>query len=178
MERDRLERLMHLIDQFPDEKLISRKNFAGHVTASGYVLDPSRRRVLLIRHKTLHRFLQPGGHVESEDASPLHAAIREIKEETSITSLKHISVHDDETVPIDIDIHPIPQRKDEPVHCHHDFRYLFVGVHPCEFVWNEHECSGYEWRTIDELTGTEEYQRLTPKIRYALEVGSSSNPDV
>ncbi|HEY6909072.1 MAG TPA: hypothetical protein VI356_06870, partial [Myxococcales bacterium] len=38
----------------------------GHLTGSGFVLDASRSRVLLLHHKKLGRWLQPGGHGEGE----------------------------------------------------------------------------------------------------------------
>ena len=52
----------------------------GHFTASGFVISPNRKALLLIHHRRLDRWLQPGGHIDSEDASPIAAAIREVAE--------------------------------------------------------------------------------------------------
>src|SRR5437762_10909961 len=43
----------------------------GHFTASAFVLSPDYDEVLLIFHKKLGRWLQPGGHVDAGDASPM-----------------------------------------------------------------------------------------------------------
>jgi 8-oxo-dGTP diphosphatase len=52
-----------------------------HYTASAIVLDDDR--VLLIQHRTLGLWLNPGGHIEP-DESPARAAVRAVLEETGI----------------------------------------------------------------------------------------------
>jgi len=48
----------------------SRSHFTpGHLTASGFVLSPERDAVLLIFHKKLGIWVQPGGHIEDGDDS-------------------------------------------------------------------------------------------------------------
>lgn len=42
---------------------------AGHITASGLVIDPERGRVLLTLHRKLRMWLQMGGHCEPEDTT-------------------------------------------------------------------------------------------------------------
>lgn len=127
-ERDRLKGLLSFLaetEEGPD--LYSRKNFVGHITASGLVLSPDRNNLLFINHKYLNRFLQPGGHVDQHDETIFAAAQREIREETGQESQTYIPFHLDYYLPIDIDTHDIPAnpRKAEPKHVHHDFRFLF-----------------------------------------------------
>jgi 8-oxo-dGTP pyrophosphatase MutT (NUDIX family) len=97
-----------------------RKTFdPGHFTASGFVMSPDGGSVLLIRHAKLKRWLQPGGHIDAGDVSPIHAARREVLEETNVTA-------DGEDRLLDLDIHPIPANaaKREPAHEHFDLRFL------------------------------------------------------
>lgn len=72
-----------------------------HVTGSGLVFGP--RGVLLLRHRRLGIWVQPGGHLEPGEA-PWEAALRETEEETGIEvelvgspgappPLAHLSVH-------------------------------------------------------------------------------------
>ncbi len=101
----------------------SRQQFEpGHFTASAFVLSGDRSSLLLIHHAKLHRWLQPGGHIEPDDASLVDAATREVMEECSLeaSDLELIS-----SLPFDLDVHEIPARRDEPKHLHFDVRFLY-----------------------------------------------------
>ena len=89
-----------------------------HVTGSGIVVGP--RGVVLLRHKLLGFWLQPGGHLDEGEA-PWEAAVRESREETGL----------DVRVPerdrraegrarlVHVDVHPAARG-----HVHLDLRYL------------------------------------------------------
>ena len=47
----------------------------GHFTASAFVFSPERDAVLLIKHTFLRLWLQPGGHIEENDASIVDAML-------------------------------------------------------------------------------------------------------
>jgi len=89
---------------------------AEHVTASAVVVGP--RGTVLHMHKRLHRWLQPGGHVDPGEG-PWDAALRESVEETGLEMahpaggprLIHVDVHDA-----------------AKGHTHLDLRYLLVGA--------------------------------------------------
>jgi len=86
-----------------------------HVTASAIVFGS--RGVLLHRHRRLHRWLQPGGHLEPGESTDT-AALRESQEETGLV-LGHpvggpVLVH--------VDVHGAADD-----HVHLDIRYLLVG---------------------------------------------------
>ena len=58
---------------------LSRSQPAAHFTGSAVVTDG--RRVALVHHRKLGRWLQPGGHVETADGEDLLAtALREADE--------------------------------------------------------------------------------------------------
>src|ERR1019366_9544713 len=78
-EADRLTVLARQLGQ-PDDKLNDRKNMIGHLTASALVMD-KQGNCLLIYHRFLKRWLQPGGHLDVEEM-PQAGALRELKEET------------------------------------------------------------------------------------------------
>ncbi len=86
-----------------------------HVTASAIVVGP--RGVLLHRHRRLHRWLQPGGHLDPGEY-PTDAALREGEEETGL-ALTHprggpVLVH--------VDVHEASEG-----HVHLDIQYLLCG---------------------------------------------------
>jgi 8-oxo-dGTP pyrophosphatase MutT (NUDIX family) len=90
----------------------------GHFTAGGFVASPNGAGVLLIHHQKIGKWLQPGGHIESDDESIEGAIRREIEEETGLTVLESLGL-------LDVDIHRFPARGGDPTHLHYDVRYGF-----------------------------------------------------
>lgn len=141
-ERASLERLIDFVSTAPDP--LSRTASTSHVTGSAVVASPDGRAFLLVRHRRLGRWLQPGGHVDPEDASVEAAALREAREETGAPDV--------EPVPggiLDVDVHPIPAFEDRPAHVHYDVRYLATSR--AEAGEGEvEEVTGVAWLTLEE----------------------------
>ena len=124
-----------------------RSHFApGHFTASAFVLSPDQREVILIHHKKLGIWVQPGGHVEATDADLLSAARREVAEEVGLEDLDLVSTA---SSLFDVDIHRIPARKSEPAHEHFDVRFAFVA-RTRDFVRTE-EVADVRWVPLDDV---------------------------
>lgn len=115
----------------------------GHFTASAVILDHSGGRVLLMHHAKLGRWLQPGGHVDGE-GDLARAALREAAEETGIVGLEVIEPA------VDLDIHTIPGRGDEPEHAHLDVRFLIRAPAGSALDAN-HESTDLQWFAFDDL---------------------------
>ncbi|MGQ0842946.1 MAG: NUDIX hydrolase [Sporichthyaceae bacterium] len=60
----------------------------AHLTASAIVVDPGGSQVVLVHHRKVGLWLQPGGHCEAHDATLAGAALREATEETGLTDLR------------------------------------------------------------------------------------------
>ncbi len=117
-EADHHRRMLRLARADADPTL--RTHFdPGHFTASAFVLSP-HGELLLVFHRRLERWLQPGGHIDPSDGDPIAAARREVAEETGLAGLAQAGAG-----LFDVDVHPIPSRPGEPAHAHHDLRYLF-----------------------------------------------------
>ncbi len=122
-ERDCVARTLALL-QAPGE-IAARSHFEpGHVTASAVVVSPDETRVLLISHRDFGFWLQPGGHLDPEDADVLAAARRELQEEAGLTDLDR---PDWALGLLDVDVHDIPAglKRNEPGHQHFDVRFAF-----------------------------------------------------
>jgi 8-oxo-dGTP pyrophosphatase MutT (NUDIX family) len=96
----------------------------GHLTGSAIVVEAAGDRVLLLHHRKLDRWLQPGGHADPGETTGETVALREAREETGIDGL---ALHPDAPRPLDVDVHDIPARDREPAHQHLDLRYLVVA---------------------------------------------------
>lgn len=135
-------RILRLVDTRPDA--LARTCRPGHLTGSALVVDAEAGRVLLLLHRKLQRWLQPGGHADG-DANLAGVALREATEETGIAGLAVWPV------PIDLDVHRVaPPAEDD--HDHHDVRFLVVAPPGARAVGN-HESDALRWAAEDELVG-------------------------
>jgi 8-oxo-dGTP pyrophosphatase MutT (NUDIX family) len=124
--------------------------------------------VLLVHHARLGRWLQPGGHVEPGDASPIASARREVLEECGLAELDPIG-----SAPIDLDVHEIPGRGQEPGHLHYDLRYAFA-VSGTPALRQSEESIALRWVAADglgELTDELSVTRLVARAVAALRGG-------
>lgn len=132
---------------------LHRSCLAGHLTGSAIVVDAERDQTLLLHHAKLDRWLQPGGHADG-DGNLAAVALREATEETGIADLQVV-------VPaLDIDIHTIPARGDEPEHLHLDVRFLVLAPDDAE-VSHNHESLSARWADVDDgaVTASPELSR-------------------
>jgi 8-oxo-dGTP pyrophosphatase MutT (NUDIX family) len=165
-ENERLQTLSGFLESFDGLDLIDRKNAVGHLTGSAFIVDRDGRDLLLIHHKTLDRWLQPGGHLEAGE-SPIDGALREANEEVGINprEMEMLSVGAD-ALPVDIDSHRIPANgaKREGEHFHHDLRYLFRYTGNRELKYCPEELKDYRWTPMAELAGSGEFGLVVRKI--------------
>lgn len=106
-----------------------------HLTASAVVLDPAGEQVLLVLHRKVGLWLQPGGHVEDGDRSLAEAALREATEETGVTGLVV------DPTPCDLDRHPAPCGARD----HLDVRFLVLAPGPVAPVVSEESLDVRWW---------------------------------
>ncbi len=136
VEDDLRRRVLQFCAEHPDA--LHRTCLEGHLTGSAVVVSPSRREALLIHHKKLDRWLQPGGHADGE-GDLAQVALREATEETGIEGLEVV------TPAVSIDIHEIPTRKNEPRHLHLDLRFLVLAPDEAEVHPDLTETNGASW---------------------------------
>ena len=147
-------RFTELVARYGEADLCNRRNFEGHLTASGVIVRMPEREVLLLRHRSLGKWLAPGGHTEAGDTSAAAAALREIVEETGIQAdmLVPTNVSDGVQYCVEVSSHVIPRNeaRGEEEHMHHDFRFLFAYTGSRTIRTDERESAGYEWLPLDD----------------------------
>lgn len=84
-----------------------REGPPSHLTASCFVLDPSRTRTLLTHHRKGRFWVQFGGHCEPGDADLAATAVREGREESGVADLRLVTGPDGDAQPVDLDRHDL-----------------------------------------------------------------------
>lgn len=136
-----------------------RDHLPGHITGSAWVLNQDRSKVLLVHHAKLNRWLQPGGHADG-DEDVVHVALRELEEETGVKQVKPLL-----NGIFDLDIHPIPLRKDFPQHDHYDVRFAFIANdrEPLLVSEESHDVQWVAFNQLDKFTDNESIRRMVNK---------------
>jgi len=132
-----------------------RSNLFGHITGSAMVVNKDFSKVVLTLHKKLGKWLQLGGH---SDGNPLtwQVALAEVEEESGLSQLSMISPLTKQPAdpaivyPIDLDIHLIPARKNEPEHFHFDIRFLIMSE--SDELKISHESEDLRWFNLPEVS--------------------------
>lgn len=134
--------ILAFLDAHPDA--LDRRCRAGHLTGSALVVDPATRRILLLLHTKVRRWLQPGGHADG-DADLAHVSRREAEEETGIAGLRVV------TPAIDLDVHVFHNASgSERDHLHLDVRHLVLAP-PGALVVGNHESQEISWVAPEDL---------------------------
>ena len=133
-----------------NEDCLLRSCVPGHITSSAWILSPDGASALLTHHKKLGRWLQLGGHVDGESQIEL-ACLREAQEESGMQTFTFTPWAGAELVPLDLDVHTIPARKDEPMHEHWDVRFLLRADSGQELVISE-ESNQLVWAPLTKLS--------------------------
>ncbi|WP_139350250.1 NUDIX hydrolase [Rhodanobacter sp. C03] len=123
--------------------VFERAHPPGHFTGSAWLVSADGARVLLMHHRKLDRWLQPGGHADG-DTDLARVAWREGQEETGVSDLRV------EGGIFDIDRHRIPAREDEAEHWHYDVRYVLRAGADDRFVLNG-ESRALAWRPVADV---------------------------
>lgn len=131
-----------------------------HFTATGYVVNKKRTKILMIHHKKLNKWLPPGGHLETDEL-PHKGAIREVFEETGIVATP---VRDEEhdlglkgivdtqiPRPYALLYQLIPKSSKDVEHIHLDMVYLLEADDEADTTAQLSEVSDVRWHSKDDV---------------------------
>ncbi len=143
-----------------NEDCFKRELLIGHVTGSAWIVNATRTHVLMMHHRKLNQWFQPGGHCDG-DPDVLNVALKEANEETGLKNLKVVNGEI-----YDVDVHQIPERKGIPAHFHYDVRFLIEADMNEPLIVTE-ESNDLAWVSLEkiaEYNDSESIMRMARKI--------------
>lgn len=131
-------------------------------TATGYVVNEDRTRMLMIFHRGLQCWLPPGGHVDP-DEFPGDTVLREVREETGLQA-RHAGRHMVDLgltktseaqlpTPFSMAAQLIPESHKDVEHIHMDLMYLLVADDDVPLTAQEYEVDAAGWFTQQDVLG-------------------------
>ncbi len=152
-----------------NEDYLTRENRVGHFTASNWIVNKDRTKVLMIYHNIYHSWAWTGGHADGEE-NLLNVALREAKEETGIQDMKLLydGIYSLEVLTVN---GHVKRGKYVSSHLHLNCSFLWEASEEEAIRMKADENSGVKWVPIEEavLLSTEEnmkpiYQKLNDKL--------------
>ena len=138
--------MLDCIDRFDDVYL--RTNLLCHITASAWIANERRDRVLMIYHNIYDSWAWTGGHADGE-RDLLSVAIREAKEETGLLGVRPAS---DRLLSIEtLTVNPHRKRgRFVPAHLHLNGTFLLIADDTEPLRVKADENSAVRWFAPDE----------------------------
>ncbi len=139
-EQDKKEMLRRLRS---GEELHTRENASAHLTASGWVVSPDRKKVLMAYHNLYDSWAWLGGHADGE-RDLLAVAKREVQEESGLEEVRAVS---DEIFSLEILTVDGHEKKGDYVssHLHLNVTYLFEADPAQDIRCKPDENQGVAW---------------------------------
>ncbi|MBI9102454.1 MAG: NUDIX hydrolase [Spirochaetales bacterium] len=140
--------LMDYIKTFPHNILIRDNEFA-HITSSGFIVNQSIDKALMIHHNIMDTWAWTGGHMDGEK-DMLHVAVKEAQEEAGLSDVTPLS---DKIASIDIltvEGH-IKNGSYISSHVHLSIAYLLVADEKATLSIKEDENSDVRWFDLKDI---------------------------
>lgn len=139
--------MLRYIALFPDD-ILTRENTLCHFTASGWVTNPARTKVLMVWHNIYKSWSWTGGHADGE-ADLRSVAQREVREETGLVQIEPVRCE-----PISLEILTVPGHVKRGAfvspHLHLNLTFLFCADDTQALEMKPDENSGVGWFAPDE----------------------------
>ncbi|EDP67887.1 hypothetical protein CAT7_04272 [Carnobacterium sp. AT7] len=138
--------ILKYIDTF--DNLLTRENEFAHFTASAWIVNPERTKVLMAYHNIYQSWSWVGGHADG-NANLLQVALKETTEETGLTQIIPLA-----TTIYSVEILGVPShiKKGNPIatHLHLNVTYLIEANETEQTMVNEDENSAIKWMKLEE----------------------------
>ena len=160
-EANNKEIMLKSLEIFDD--MLTRENKICHFTASNWIVNKDKTKVLMIYHNIYKSWSWVGGHADG-DADLLHVALKEAQEETGLKNFKVLSDGIFGITIATVDNH-IKRGKFVSSHLHFDCCYLLEADENEELHIKEDENSGVKWIDIDKVIDASNEEKMKPIYR-------------
>lgn len=130
------------------EELFTRDNCSAHITASAWVVNPDRTKVLMVYHNIYDSWSWLGGHADGE-MDLLKVALKEVREESGLERIRAVT----EDI-FSLEILPVSghEKKGKYIssHLHLNVTYLLEADPSQDVRIKPDENSGVAWFGLDE----------------------------
>ena len=134
------------IERFAD--IFTRENRLAHVTASAWVVNPARSRILMAYHNIYNSWSWLGGHADGE-RDLLGVALREVREESGIVRVRPLSPEIFSMEALTVDGH-VKRGEYVSSHLHLNFTYLLEADEDQPLRAKADENSNVRWFSLDD----------------------------
>ena len=160
--------MLKYIDSFDD--VLTRNNEFGHFTASSWVVNKEKTKLLMIYHNIYQSWSWTGGHADG-DVDLLGTAVRELKEETGVKNVKILNNDIFSLEIICVNGH-VKRGKYVSSHVHLNLTFLLEVDENEVLKIKKDENSGVKWINIEDLSKfvSEEWmmEKIYKKLDYKL----------
>ena len=140
------EMMLYYIDTFQDT--LTRENKTCHFTASSWIVNKDKTKVLMIYHNIYNSWAWTGGHCDG-DPDVFHVALKEAEEETGLKNLKLLEKSLASLEIVSVDGH-VKRGKYVSTHVHLNCTVIIEADENETLRIKEDENSGVKWIDINE----------------------------
>ena len=142
---DEQEKKDRFIDTFDD--VLTRDNIFGHFSASAFLVNKKRNKMIVVYHIINDGWIYPGGHADGDD-NLLSVAVREVEEETGLKAkILDENIYAIQSAPVK---GHIKSGKYVSSHIHFDVLYLMEADDRSPLKYKENESKGVKWISFEE----------------------------
>ena len=142
------------------DDILYRKSQLAHITSSGFILNESMTKTLMVHHNIYQTWAWSGGHADG-DRDLLEIAIKEAKEETGIETITPLI---DEILSLDILTVKRHYKRGKYVsaHLHLSAAYVLIADETDDLTVNPSENSDVAWIKVEEMAKMSNEPEIIP----------------
>lgn len=138
-QRDK-EQMLKFINDYDD--VLTRDNLFGHFTASAFVVNKDKTKMVVVYHIINDGWIHPGGHADGNE-DLLSVAVHEVEEETGLkVKVLDNNIYSIQSAPVK---GHIKHGKYISAHLHLDILYIMEADDTIPLVYREDESAGVKW---------------------------------